>query len=567
MSRTSPGLSSDSRRARAARGNEGFTMIEVVVSILIAAIAFTALAFTLVGVVKASSFSRENQQAGDVLNQAIEKGRALGYDGLAMVSTDLNASDSRSPALGTCACYNPVSDSTSGTGVETLAVDAAGGLSPHVSLVSGGTNLRYTLKEYVTKPTDSTGASYKRLTAVATWSIRGKSYKRVSSTLVAPTQRGLPLPDFKYTVNGASTLCRNPNSTAVYAFTLKNNGARDSWSISASGTGLSWNYYTDVDNNQSYDSSIDTALPTDSTTGLPATGLMEPTQTMRLLAVAVIGGGTPTPTTYGVTFTAQSVSVSDPAYAQTQSTTTLVQSGACTGAPTPSPTATASPTASASPSASPTPTATASPPVQPGNTCTTANAGDVGAVNGHGTLQSYTLHNAATNTADTVASSTMPFDKALPTSTTLWRYSTDYSTEAGRLLAAGGTSGSGASALADWRYQLPGDTTLKGDASVLLYVAGSAYASVTQTVQAQLDDVTSGTTLSTDSYTGTFTCATGFTPLRLKLSLANAGVSVAHNDVLRLRVWMSGTTAGARLAYDTTGFPSVLDLPLFSGNG
>ncbi|MGH8939241.1 MAG: type IV pilus modification PilV family protein, partial [Actinomycetes bacterium] len=220
------------RRLQACDG--GFTLVEQVVALLIATIVFTSLAYALLGGLAQGSLAQQNQQAADLLNQSIERSRALSYDSLAMRPSDLNVSDPLN--TGTCNCYNPTNDSKTGSGVEPLVLDPAGSVNPHVR-VSTQNGRPFTLRSYVTMPTDSVGGAYKRLTVVVTWSSRGKSHTRVNSTLVAPTQRGLPLPDFKFTGSGSNlTQCRNPGDTLTYSFTVKNNGARDEWGITDAST-------------------------------------------------------------------------------------------------------------------------------------------------------------------------------------------------------------------------------------------------------------------------------------------------------------------------------------------
>ncbi len=226
-----------------------------------------------------------------------------------MQTTDLDVDDTRTPSLSSGKVYDPTSDITSGGSTEPLVLDPAGQIAPHATAVAGTGAATYMVRRYVTLPTDATGSVYKRLTVVVTWTTRGQTKVRRSSTLIAPTKRGLPLPDFKYTLSSAASQCRNPGSSLVYAFTLKNNGARDAWQLAGSAA-WTWTWYQDVDGNLGYSSTVDTALPVDPTSGLPNTGLLEPTQSRRLLAVTAVPSGTTTPTTVRTTLTAMSLAVS-----------------------------------------------------------------------------------------------------------------------------------------------------------------------------------------------------------------------------------------------------------------
>src|SRR3954451_5479171 len=235
--------------------DDGFSLVETVIAMTIAGVIFSTLAFALVGGVHASVLSQQNQQAGDVLNQAVEQARALKYDQLTMQASDLATGEAgRSPALAVGGDYNPNTDLASNTaaaGFEPLVTDTIGGLGAHVMTVTQN-NGSYKLRRYVTQPADAAAAEYKRLTVLVSWSALGKSHTRTYTTLIAPTKRGLPLPDFKLTAQSNLSQCRNPGSVVVYAFNVQNNGARDAWSISASPAD-SWAFYLDTNHNGSYD--------------------------------------------------------------------------------------------------------------------------------------------------------------------------------------------------------------------------------------------------------------------------------------------------------------------------
>src|SRR5439155_21438600 len=80
------------RRVRRA-DDDGFSLIEQVVALLVAAIVFLAVAVMAIAGMKASVNSRLNQQAIDILNRSIEQARAMTYAQLTMVSTDLSTGD------------------------------------------------------------------------------------------------------------------------------------------------------------------------------------------------------------------------------------------------------------------------------------------------------------------------------------------------------------------------------------------------------------------------------------------------------------------------------------------
>jgi prepilin-type N-terminal cleavage/methylation domain-containing protein len=552
----------------------GFTLVEQVVALMIAAIVFTAAAYAMIGGLKQSSFAQQNQQSADMLNQAVEQARAVPYDQLAMRPADLATNDPLN--TGSCNCNNPATGGKTGTGVETLVLDAAGAMNPHVVVVPQN-HLTFTLRNYVTQPTDAVGAVYKRLTVVATWTSQGKSHTRKSSTLIAPTQRGLPLPDFKYTATSAVGQCINPAATLVYAFNLRNNGARDGWNFqtsSSSANAPTWAWYSDVDANGVYTAGTDTALGTDSSTSRPWTGSLEPTTAVRILAVATApsAGSVPPPYTWNITFTA--TSVAQPSYAQSIATATTVQSTVCSSAPTPTSTATPTTPTPTPSTTTPTPSTTATatvPPTQPTTTCTAFTAPSAN-VNGSGTLRQYVLHNGSTNVNNTTAQSTMLISKTAAVSTTLWNYSTDVSsTTAGRYLTAPGAAGT--ASMADFRYTMPAVSKLKGTATATIFAAPASGASTENpTFSVTLSHLNSAGTavLSGDTTTTTFTpgswgCA-GFRAFTVALDTDNSGWTIAANDLLQVTVKVTNSVPMI-LAYDTTAFTSGLILPVTSGVG
>jgi prepilin-type N-terminal cleavage/methylation domain-containing protein len=549
------------RITRRATCDDGFTLIEQIVALMIAAVIFMSLTYALIGGLKQSAFAQQNQQAGDILNQAVEKSRALPYDSLAMVTTDLNTGDALAP--GTCTCYNPTNDTKTGAGVEPLVTDVGGLVNPHVSTLTQN-GRAFTIRRYITRPVDHIGADYKRLTVVVRWSTLGKVHTRTSSTIVAPTQRGLPLPDFKFTSTSGASVCKNPGDTLVKAFTLKNNGARDAWTLSASSPSVgapSWSYYQDVNTNGLFDSGVDTGLPNDPTSGLPSTGLIEPTSSFAVVAVAAIpsSGSQAPPYTWTITFTA--TSVAQPTYAQTQALLVSVQAGVCSGAPTPTPT---TPT--------PTPTPTSLAPPQPPSPCAAFPGAPTAAVSGSGTLYQYFFHNQSVNDTNTAALATMPISKAAPVSTTLWDYATDLlPATAGRYLNA--PAGSGSGYIADWRYGMPAATTFKGTPTVTIYAmpaTGLPTASPSFTVTINHLNSTGSTVLDTDSTTftppvGGWGCTT-FRPFTVGFTFSGNTWSLAANDQLQVLVKVTNSVP-VLLAYDTTSFQSGLQLPVKSGVG
>lgn len=556
-----------SRRSSAVpTGDDGFSLVEAIVSLAIATAIFTALAFALVGGTKAGLLSQQNQQAGDVLNQAVEDARALSYGQLAMRQTDLDTGEvGRMPAI-SAGYYNPTSDSTAedtstaAVELETLAPrDANGLISPHVTTVAqNGRN--FTVRRYVTIPNDAAGAVYKRLTVVVTWDGLGKERKRIYSTLVADTRRGLPLPDFKFVNSAGLSQCRNPASSLTYAFKLQNNGARDAWSLTPTTASPGWTYYADTNANGSFDSTVDQPLP--SATGTVSTGLIEPTAAVDFFAVTTTATALAQPVPYVMTTVFRATSVAQPAYWQELTATTTVQAGPC-GAVAPTPTA--SPSATAAPSAPP----------QPAPSCASLT-GTVAASAPGGTNVRYYPMNPS-QPGDTLAATDMPLQRdagTTPAAGSLYNYSTDLHSAAGRKLASGTSTSSAASQVASWTYSMPSNSVVKGSGQVTFY-ATMADGSTTArpAFEVYLDRLNADGSLAGSLGSASYTtpaagwgCA-GYRPVSLSIvNVSGNGLELPANSKLRLRVVMSSADP-VLLAYGTADYPMSLTIPYKDGLG
>jgi len=186
-----------------------------------------------------------------------------------------------------------------------------------------------------------------------------------------------------------------------------------------------------------------------------------------------------------------------------------------------------------------------------------------------GTVTDYWLHNGSSNRNNTTTQAIMPFDKTSPLSTSLWNYSTDWHSVAGRYLNA--PSGPGSDYIADWRYQLPATSELKGQATLTLWAAPDAGLASAQTFTFALERLSS-----TGAPLGVFSNAvfslgpqacSGLRRFTVSLSMPNSGQSVGTNEFLKLTVKATGTAVPMVLAYDTTMFVARLQLPVKSGSG
>jgi len=538
-----------SSRLNRLHGDEGFSLLESVVALTIAGIIFTAFGASLLSAMRAVVVGRTVQQSANLADKSLESMRSLGYDAVAMRPSDLTVSDPLGSAMTSCSCFDPSKNLASGSGTEALVLDAAGGINPHVTTTTLNSTV-YTVRRYVTRPADATGATSKRLTVVVTWTRAGNTRTQIVGSTITPTRSGLPLPDFKFTPKTATAACTSPGGEQVFGFALTNNGARDSWTVSSSGGSLTWAYYDDSGAGSPgvYDDD-DVALP--NTAGSPTVGPVEPTTTQPFWAVATVSPTAPSATS---TITFRVTSVADPTYSQVVATTLQV-AGTCTSVPAPT----------TSPTASPSPSPTASAPPQP-TTC--IGTVPTAAPNGSATARSYYLANGATNVDNTTAFSLLPLAKqTAPTSTTLWNYSTDLaSNTAGRYVA---TSGSATATTPEWRYQFSTVTKLTGTGVVTLWGApanASSLTNLTFTVKVRTLSST-GTVLSTvttaTAGSGAWGC-TGFKPFGISVPFGSgSGTTITANSFLSVTVTVAGSPA--LIAYDTTNFPAQVVLPVKSG--
>ena len=540
-------------------GDSGFSLVEAVVALAIATTIFTALAFALVGAAKSALLSQQNQQAGDVLNQAVEQARALTFQSLTMRPADLDVNEAtdgtRTPPL-SAGFYNPANDTT--TGGEPLVVpDPNGKIDVHVTqeVQNNGT---FTVRRYVTVPADASGAVYKRLTVIVEWNSLGRKRSRVYSTLIADSRRGLPLPDFKYT--GASSLgqCRNPGSQAVYAFNLRNNGARDSWRLTSAPTGPAWQFHTDTNGNGVFDTGVD-ALMAGSPTA-PATGLLEPTTGSAFFAVLGLDTAAVQPPPYTLTTVFRATSAAQPSYWQEQTAVTTVQAAACgatVSSPSPSPSAAAGPPPAA--------------PAQPAPSCTSVTGPAVTQAPG-GTMIRYYPYNPD-QPGSTTGRVGMPLqrDNNFPPAVgNLYNYSTELHAAAGRYLGSG--VGSSPSQVASWTYQMPATSVLKGKGEATFW-ATPVDPTATPHFSIKLEVLAADGTTTVQSFpsvalvpSGAWACA-GMRPFSVQLvDVGGSGATVLANQRLRLSARVTNGVP-VRLGYGTASYPATLTLPYSNGLG
>ena len=534
------------RRVRRQTSEDGFTLIETVIALAIATIMFAALGAVSLAGLHSVVLSRENQQAADVLNRAIEHARSIPFGNLTMQTGDLSVGDA-----GTITGTPPAYLVPGGVGSENVDAKAVGDIAPHVSIESPDGKMKFTLKRYVTVPSSATFdlsgfPSVRRFTAVVSWSSYGRSHTRRSSTLITDTRRGLPLPNYVFQALAPTSQTKNPDTDVAYTFTVRNLGARDAFNISASsGT---WNFFADTNNNGVLDPDNDPATTTDdqplsnwdAATGntAPDTGELDPNQTFKFFARRHIGLSESGTTV--VTFT--TVSAAQPSATgatKTAGVTLSVQTG---------------------PVSSPPPTSGSGCPSPSGAVAT-----------GGTTITSFFLHNRPVgNTATTPSNALAREDCTVQTA------DHDYSTEdpghsVGRIIRPGGTAGNVASNLAsEWRYQVNQDTLVQGTAVIQFAftctsatgptTSGSATFQLMVGTRSNDNGNLSGFSAISSATTPSLSCpASGWTTVSIPVGVS---MTVPRNKWLAVRLVTSSTSSRVLVNYDSPNAVSLIALPV-----
>jgi type II secretory pathway pseudopilin PulG len=541
------------RRAHSpVRDDSGFSLIEAVVALSIATVAFLALAVGSMTAIRASLVGRANQQAADFMTRQLESVRVLDFASVANVTSDL-AGDT---ALSTCS-GSPCIDPGTGTREKIYVGTGTGGaVSQHIQTLTGSSlggatnNVTYTVRTYVTSPADTYTGKYHRVTVFVSWRVLGVTRTRSSSTMIAYSLKGLPLPVFNLATKTATTVSVNPGATVSYGFKLTNQGAPDRFNLTRSDSDT-WTWVFD-DGDGVFDPSTDTSPVTDTNAdGIIDTGRMNPNGYVVFWVYRTAGASASSTTT---TWSATSVGQPTAATAvETAVTTTNVVIGVITATPTPTPSST-TPT----PTPSPTPSADC-------NSLATIPAAS--AANSY-SLVARTLHNGSV-AGSTTTQPLMSMDTTAPFGVSLDAYSTDADpAQPGRILTTGGTATTGsASQVAVWRYVVGSNKRLSGTAQLTIWASGlSGSPAASLNLEAYIYTYKTSTSvqtlLATIPLTASPNTCTGFQKL-----VATGGVSQTSNtaltttDQIGLKIVNKGTSS-IRIAYDVTGvYPAALVLP------
>ena len=541
------------RRQAKEESDAGFTLVEVIAAMGIAAIVLTALLGATISAARASITARVDQQAGDLLVKTLEDLRSLDYGAVALTPAAVAADSSIvTPAEnGACpaeadACWTV----PNGIGLEPVVLASTGAVDPHISTVTANANnVAFTLRRYVTQPP---GENTRRVTAIAEWSIGGTPYSREVSTMFANTRRGLPLPKFTVAEAGGGVTVVNPGGMLQVPVIVKNLGARDAFELRVLADDVfqpNWVIYPDETCSGGFDEeNPPTALQAtsgvyrtpevfpDSITCYIATLQTSDAANVEDYSIVVQGQSTKQPSAETAIFATDLILVS-------------VQDGVV-APPTPTPTI----SDTATPTPTPTPSTT--------QVCSTP-APAITPPNGY-TVHRFVLQNDPAGDTETVDHNPMQRDDC-GVQTDSFAYSTEESSEIGRSISVGGdTDDDGGPAVAEWRWLAPVITDVRGDAVVRFdYKCTSG----TNTFEVALGDYnqteSSGQWTSRDattvnvSCTGNWSTAEATLNFRPAFSLRSRSGSSAVPTYLSLRIAVP-TGSTTRLNYDSPEAPSTL---------
>jgi Tfp pilus assembly protein PilV len=515
-----------SSRFRRRIDDAGLSLLETIVALVVAALMFSAVAGTLVVTLRASLMSRQNQQAIDIANDGIETVRAMDYASVAMSAADLSG-DSHITLVGSTYYFDP---DGSGAYKEPVYTATGAGVTHHLTTVTHN-NTKYTVGTYVTTPTDSlvNANGDRRVTVIVSWIAGGgQTHTRLSSTIVANTRRGLPLPRYTWTAPVNKTVAQG--ARLDLGATLVNKGARDSWDLSTlvkspGGATLPWTFTWYVDSNGGdgiYDSG-DTLVSQSG--GVFNTGLLDTDQVIKLVAVSNISAAEALQT--------DTVSLFATSHAQ--------------------------------------PNAAQQPSLVDKVTVNAPNCVVAGCQ-----YKSLYLHNWAdvgnVPTADTTTptgASVNQMNATAPTGTTFHNYDTDRDNVAGRSLDTGGSGYGDLSKdrSAYWRYGVAAATTFAGTANVTLYgdlasldPTGTGVVNVFLRAQNGAGWTNVGSASFTAAPWGSSALGSFTVPI------TGLNFTMAKNALLELEVQVGSSASGTmNFGYDTTAYPAVLSMPYTSG--
>ncbi len=256
------------------RSEEGFTLPEALMSMVLLAIVFVALASTVTAVLSGLNRARRFQQATALGNQLIEEARDLSFDDIILNSTDPDLV-ANPEVVGSPETYDP--DRAGPLVAEEMVLAVSGSVLAHREIITLD-SVDYEIRRYVTWVDDSVQGGpdqdYKRYQVTIDWDLAGASHEFTTSTFLTAARRGLPAPKFDV-LPDEQTLNAEPGTFAIFTFEILNTGIVDTYDVTVTlPPAEPWLplLFLDVDGDRAYTSGVDPMLTDTNGNGLPDTG-------------------------------------------------------------------------------------------------------------------------------------------------------------------------------------------------------------------------------------------------------------------------------------------------------
>jgi type II secretory pathway pseudopilin PulG len=497
---------------------DGFTIIEASIAMLVVALMFTALSAGLISGLRATRDARLYQQATSIGEEAVEAARDLQYDTIVMQTSDLSGDPRIQP--GPPMTFDPPGDPVP----EPVVASESGGLIvPHITTETLG-NTTFTISRYVTWVDDNSldavpAESYKRMVVMIEWQIGGRTNDYITSSFIALARRGLPVPKFELAPE-AQTVEVEQGNLVVFPHTITNRGIVDTYDLEIPPTsnprGWVINFYKDEGEIGTFEPVVDSLLLDTNSTGKPDTGSVGTDEITYFLAVFLLG---PTETPGSVELTLKATSGANNSVSHDAKDTVVVGFAGLT----------------------------------------------------------LNLHNKPTPpTADTDAQSNMAMNLSAVSDIPLYRYSKNfYMGEAGRYISNQNVSETETNPqlMANWVYQLPAQATFNGTVEVKLWVARKDFNCTGGPVQIRaflrkktMEDDSGVETSLANGNAVMVPSAIGSCPFQqVTLTMVLTNVTIPINNWLELKVTNRNASGEAALvAYDTATYRSTIKLPQVS---
>lgn len=253
---------------------DGFSLPEALMSMVLLAIVFVALAGTITSVLGGLNRARRFQQATALGNQLIEEARDLSFDDIILDSTDPDLA-ANAEIVGSPEMYDP--DRGGPLVAEEMVLATTGAVITHRELITVD-SVDYEIRRYVTWVDDSVQGGpdrdYKRFQVTIGWNLAGATHEFTTSTFLTAARRGLPAPKFDV-LPDEQTLNAEPGTFAIFTFEVLNTGIVDTYDITVSlPPAEPWVplLFLDVDGDRAYTSGVDPMLTDSNGNGTPDTG-------------------------------------------------------------------------------------------------------------------------------------------------------------------------------------------------------------------------------------------------------------------------------------------------------